>query len=162
MMAVMLAMSSLTRYWLNLWYSESSAGESSRLISAIAAIIAAVPFLIPGLAPLILSSIMKADTLSSPNPNEITYTLVLITITTLGAISLGYFRTQIITRFNVPATTLINISNLQWLLIWTEKLLSQTGKFVLRVNVILEGQHYIGWALFTALVGSLIIILMRA
>ncbi len=45
------------------------------------------------------------------------------------------------------------------LLLWGDAVLSQTGKLLLRVNVVLEGQHYLGWALLTALVGGLIILL---
>jgi len=115
--------------------------------------------LIPGLAPLILSTIMQTNLPS--NPDTIPFALIIVIITTAGAIGLGYFRTQIIERFNVPPVALIKIFDLQWLLIWTEKVLNEIGKFILRVNVILEGQHYMGWALFTALVGTLIVILMR-
>jgi hypothetical protein len=76
-----------------------------------------------------------------------------------GAIGLGYFRPLIFNRAQISPSILAEFVQLGWLLHWLEKMLNQTGKMVLRVNVILEGQHYIGWALFTALVGSLIIIL---
>jgi hypothetical protein len=161
MLAVTWAMSSLTRYWFNLWRGESSACQQPNLIPAITATIAAVPFLVPGLGLFILQSIMQVD-FPMPGSGEIASTLLFLTLTTLGAIGLGYSRTRLITRFNLPDATLTNTLELNWLLTWTEKLLSRAGKFILRVSVILEGQHYIGWALFTALVGSLIIILMRA
>ena len=96
------------------------------------------------------------------NSDKISLTLIIITIITAGAIGLGYFRTQIITRFSMSPAVLIKIFDLQWMLVGIDKLLNQISKFVLRVNVIFEGQHYIGWALFTALVGSLIVILMRS
>jgi hypothetical protein len=157
--AVILAMSGLARYWLTLWRGESHADNRPRLPATIAAIVATVPFLMPGLAPLILSNITQAGLPSTSD--SLLFTLIIITITTIGAIGLGYFRTQIITRFNISSTALIRIFDLQWLLIWAEKTLGQIGKSILRVNVILEGQHYIGWALFTALVGTLIVILTR-
>jgi hypothetical protein len=33
------------------------------------------------------------------------------------------------------------------------------GKLLLRVEVILEGQHYIGWAIFAAIIGALVVLL---
>jgi len=160
MLAMILAMSGLARYWLELRHNENNSDPQSYLFPAIAAVVAAVPFLIPGLAPLILSSIIQTDFPS--NPDTLLLTLILVAITTAGAIGLGYFRTQIITRLNISPEAWIKIFDLQWLLIWTEKGLNQIGKLVLRVNVIFEGQHYFGWALFTALVGTLIVILMRS
>jgi hypothetical protein len=157
MLAITLAMSGLARYWLKLWRGESTSNGQSHLLPAIAAIIAAVPFLIPRAAPFIISAIMQTDL--PTNPDGIP--LILITITTAGAIGLGYFREQIITYFTMSPAALTKIFALQWLLSWTEKALSQISKYVLRVNIILEGQHYMGWALVTALVGTLIVILMR-
>jgi hypothetical protein len=156
-LAVMMAMSGLTRYWLRLWHNESG---TPKTIPVIAVVVAAVPFLIPGLAPFILSVIMNSDP-SLVISDGVTPAIIIIGVTTTGAIGLGYFRTQIITQLNISPTTLIEVFNLHWLFVGLENLLSQTAKLVLRVNVILEGQHYMGWALFTALVGTLIVILMR-
>ena len=159
-LALILAMSGLTRYWLKLWFGESQSGSQLHLPATIAALVAAVPFLVPGLAPLLLSGVTQAALGS--NSDKISLTLIIITIITAGAIGLGYFRTHIITRFSMSPAVLIKIFDLQWMLVGIDKLLNQISKFVLRVNVIFEGQHYIGWALFTALVGSLIVILMRS
>jgi len=160
MLAIILAMSSLVRYWLELWQNENTPDRQTHLIPAIATIIAAIPFLIPGLAPLILSAITQTGFPASSD--RILFTLIAIALTTAGAIATGYFRTPIITQLNVSPAVWIKIFDLQWLLIWAEKVLNQIGKAVLRVNVIFEGQHYMGWALFTALVGTLIVILMRS
>jgi hypothetical protein len=161
-LALALALSGLVRYWLILWSEADSAPvkthTSAQSLASAAAIVAAVPFLIPGLAPLILSVIMKTEW-PAINLGQSTAALIIIAITVAGAIGLGHFRPQILNRVQVSPSTLAEWVQLGWLLHWLDKMLNQVGKMVLRVNVILEGQHYIGWALFTALVGGLIIIL---
>jgi hypothetical protein len=159
-MAIILAMSGLTRYWLKLRAGENQPDPQPHLPTTMAAFVAAVPFLVPGLAPLLLANVTQAA--AGSNTDRISLALIIIAGTTLGAIGLGYFRPQLITRANIPPAVLSRIFDLQWLLLWTEKTLKQMGKVVLRVNVILEGQHYIGWALCTALVGTLIVILTRS
>jgi hypothetical protein len=158
-LALALAMSGLSRYWLNVWQGEQKPDQQPPyLIPTVAAIVAAVPFLIPGFAPFILTTLMQTG-LPVVNSSDTALALVLIVVVAAGAVALGYFRTQLITRLNISSAELIKIFDLRWLLIWSEKLLSRLSKFVLRINVILEGQHYLGWALLTALVGSLIIAL---
>ena len=78
----------------------------------------------------------------------------------LGVIATVYYKPALMNRFNTLAAIHWPVSApLLWLAGWGDTLSSRTGKLILRVNVILEGQHYIGWALLTALVGGLIILL---
>jgi hypothetical protein len=161
-LALPLALSGLARYWLILWTGADGApvnmhSPAQRLSSA-AIIIAAVPFLVPGLAPLILPVIMKIES-HAINPGQSTAALISTAIIVAGAVGLGYFRPQIFNQVQVSPSILSEYVQLGWLQYWLDKMLNQTGKMVLRINVTLEGQHYIGWALFTALVGGLIIIL---
>jgi hypothetical protein len=129
-----------------------------RLISSAAGIVAMVPFLIPGLAPLVFSAIARAELPSVELAQSIS-TLVPIVVIVVGAVGLGYFRPQIIAWLKTSPAAWAEFLRLRWLLFWGDKSLSRASKFALRVNVILEGQHYMGWVLFTALVGTLIIIL---
>jgi hypothetical protein len=117
-----------------------------------------VPFLIPGLGPLILSTLTRTE-LPPANFEQTPRVLAVLIVTIVGGVGLGYFRSQIIARLKISSTGLADFAGLSWLLPWWAALLDGVGKFVLRIRVILEGQHYIGWALFTALVGVLIILL---
>jgi hypothetical protein len=159
-LAEVFALSGLIRYWLVLWQGKQDTSPETRPtawnISLAAGIVAMVPFLIPGLAPLILSAIAKIEL---PPPNFAPSILIVTAMAAMGAIGLGYFREPIIERLKVSSSTLTKLVRLHWLLDWGEQSLSGGSKLILRVNVILEGRHYLGWVLFTALVGALIIIL---
>jgi hypothetical protein len=152
-LAEALALSGLVRYWLILWQGDEHNEQRSMV-----GIVAMVPFLIPGLAPLILSTLTRTD-LPSANFEQTPRVFVILIITIVGAVGLGYFRPQLITRLKISSAALAEFAKLGWLLPWWAVLLNWVGKFVLRIRVILEGQHYMGWALFTALVGVLIILL---
>jgi hypothetical protein len=145
-----LALSGLVRYWLILWQGNEVSSRRS-----VVGVVALVPFLTPALAPFVLSTITGTDLpvpdLAQP-PGVFIPVIALIVI----AAGLGYFRDQIIGRLNVPPEFLIQLLHLHWLLRWGEVLLDTVSKFVLRVQVILEGQYYIGWAIFVALVGTLV------
>jgi hypothetical protein len=173
-LAEVFALSGLVRYWLLLWRDNgdqslnanprarliSSRFISSRLISSAAGIVSMVPFLIPGLAPFILSAIARTE-LPPVDLTPSIATLVPIVAIIVGAVGLEYFRTQIIAWLKISPFAWAEFVRLRWLLFWGDKSLSRASKLALRVNVILEGQHYMGWVLFTALVGTLIIILIQ-
>ena len=116
-----------------------------------------VPFLTPGLAPFVVAAMTKIDLPMAPIEQPPGVFVVIIAIIG-GAISLGYFRHQIIDQLNVSPEFLAELARLHGLLRRGEVLLDWVGKSVLRVRVILEGRHYMGWAIFTALVGALIIL----
>lgn len=123
-------------------------------------IVVLAPFLIPILAPLLLS-VLAGTNLPSANFEQAPFVIAALIVTIVGGVGLGYFRSQVITWLKISPTSLADFAGLGWLLPWWAALLDWVGKFVLRVRVILEGQHYIGWALFTALVGVLIILLEK-
>ncbi|MBN1995177.1 MAG: hypothetical protein JW953_20980 [Anaerolineae bacterium] len=161
MVAQTLALSGLARYWLGL-LGQNNANLSSvsltpgQLMASVAGVVAAVPFLIPGLGPLVLAALMHIEW---PAANFTPATLATIVVSVIAAAALGYFRKNITDRLKIPVPPLAEFIQLRWLLRWAEKSLSGIGKLILRTNVILEGQHYLGWALFTALVGVIIVIL---
>lgn len=152
-LAEALALSGLVRYWLILWQGDEHNEQRSMV-----GIVAMVPFLIPGLAPLILSTLTRTN-LPSANFAQTPRVFVVLTVTIVAAVGWGYFRPQLIRRLKISSAPLAEFAKLGWLLPWWAVLLNWVGKFVLRIQVILEGQHYMGWALFTALVGVLIILL---
>ncbi len=148
-----LALSGLVRYWLMLGQSEPEDGRWS-----VAGIVTMVPFLIPGLGPFVLAAITQTE-LPTTDFDQPPGVWIAITMTVAGAAGLGYFRPQMLNRLKVPPAILAELVRLRWLLTWLEEVLNWADKAVLRVRVFFEGQHYMGWALFAALVGVLIILL---
>ncbi|GIK36422.1 MAG: hypothetical protein BroJett011_02550 [Chloroflexota bacterium] len=148
-----LVLSGLVRYWLRLWQGDEHSERRSMV-----AIIAMVPFLIPGLAPLILSALTRTN-LPPANFAQPAGVFGALGVTLIGAFGLGYFRSQLIPRLRIDPTGLAEFAGLGWLLPWWAALLNWLGKFILLIRIVLEGQHYMGWAMFAALVGILIILL---
>ncbi len=153
LLAESLALSGLVQYWRILWRGDEVDERRS-----VVGIVAMVPFLIPGLAPLILSEITKIDlpAVVFEQPNGV---YVALGVTLLGAIGLGYFRPLLLDHLNLNPETLSALASLTWLLHWVETQLSRLSKLILWIRIVLEGRHYLGWAFFTALVGILILFL---
>lgn len=147
------ALSSLVRYWLILVQGADAGGRGS-----VVGIVAMVPFLTPGLAPFMLSIMTQTDL--APVDNElVVVVLVVTTFIIAAAIGLGYFRERLMARLKIPVEGATELLGSNWLLGQGEAHLNRAGKAVLRVRVTLEGQHYVGWAIFTALVGAIILLL---
>jgi len=113
-------------------------------------------FLTPGIAQLLIF-IMLEMTVSVLNFNQPVRIFVAMGLPLFAAIGFGYYRPEIIAQLKITPPILTQIARLEWLTQLTHPL-DQLGKLILRVWVILEGQHYIGWALFTALAGILAVI----
>ncbi|MFN8458569.1 MAG: hypothetical protein U0401_28605 [Anaerolineae bacterium] len=153
MLAEALAFSGLIRYWFTLWQGDEI-NERRSLVS----IVVMVPFLIPGLALLVLSTMTKTELPPADFNQPLAVWLALLT-TLVGAFGLEVLRPRWLSGLGLSAPELAEWVNLDWLLIGLERMLNHLGKFVLRLWVIVEGQHYLGWALLTALVGVLVILL---
>jgi hypothetical protein len=151
-LAELFALTGLVRYWLILWQGDEINSRRSMV-----GIVVMVPFLIPLFGPFILATLTETDLAAmplSPSPVELAVFAILI----FGAVGLGYFRTQIMASLKTPAR-IAGMVRLEWLLNRWRRLLDWFGRSMLRIPVILEGQHYIGWAVFIALIGALIILL---
>lgn len=154
-LAEALALSGLGRYWRLVGQGVRENGQQ-----AVASVIIMVPFLIPGLAPLILTTItrMDMDAALFELPGDVLLTMAVVIA---GAAGLAYYRSQILELLNLSPVLLMDRLKLTWLQTSWETTWQAISKFALRVEVFLEGQHYMGWALLTALVGVLIIFLGR-
>jgi hypothetical protein len=152
-LAEALALSGLWRYWWMLWHGDE-VSERRSLVS----LIAMVPFLIPGLAPLILSTISDTQ-LPSAGFNQPAHIWVVFSATLILALGLGYFRPSLVDRLKISSLTWAKWFSLDWALAYGLKGLDQVSKFILASWAVVEGQHYVGWAVFVALVGILIIFL---
>ncbi len=148
-----LALSGLVYYWRLL-----IGGREKSMRRSVAGIVVMVPFLTPGLAPFILSTLTQTDL--SFSGFELTGGLLFALIVPLIlAVGLGYFRAQILVRLGVATGADVTQRRINTMLSWGETLFKIVTKVVLRVQLVLEGQHYISWAIFMALVGTLIILL---
>lgn len=145
-----LAFSGLVHYWLILWQ-----GNESNSMRSVVGVIAMTPFLIPGLGVFILATITQTNL--SPVDAETAVGGIIALIAIAGATY--YFRDWLLSYLKLPVEMMIEIVSLRWLFGWLEALLNGVGKIVLRIRVTLEGQHYMGWAFFVALVGTLVLLL---
>ena len=152
-LAEALAFSGLVRYWFTL-----AGGDETNSWWSTIGILAMVPFLTPGLGPFIFSALTQSNLSISQVELSIGAVAITIIVPVIGSL-LGYFRREIIERLHIPTRMVVAIASLAWLPGWGQILFKEAGKFGLRVRVILEGQHYMGWAIFTALVGALVILL---
>ena len=154
MLADALALSGLVSYWRFIWQ-----GSEKGNLQAVAGTVIMVPFLIPGLAPFIFSTLTKTE-LPTDGLERSPSLYVVMLIVMVGAGASGYFRPQLRKRLHLPSMAEADIKRVVELLwAWLERLLSWLGKFVLRIEIVLQGQHYMGWALATALIGVVIILL---
>lgn len=148
-----LALSALVRYWAAMRQD----GERDIRRSGVAVLVM-VPFLVPGLGPFILSTLINRD-LATVDLNQPVWVLGALAGSVIGAIALDYFRPRIIGWLKISPATLTELGYLYWLVPRLAKWADRISKSLLRIQVIVEGQHYMGWALFIAIVGALIILL---
>ena len=149
-----LALSGLVRYWQMVWHGADANG-----IQGVAGIVIMVPFLIPGLAPFVLSTLTKTELPGADVSQSVNVLLTVVTVL-VAALALAYFRPQIMGRLRLSPeshTQVTRVFEAMW--DWGTDAVKWVGTVMLRVEVLLQGQHYMGWALFTALVGVVIILL---
>ncbi len=148
-----LALSALLRYWVAVGQGDKKDGRRSGV-----AILVMVPFLVPGLGPFILSTLIHRD-LATADLDQPAWVLVALAGSIIGAIGLDYFRPKIVARLRISPSALAELGYLYWLVPRLVKWADRISKSLLRTQVVVEGQHYMGWALFIAIVGALIILL---
>ena len=154
-LAQTLALSGLVYYWHILVNGNERSNRRS-----VVGIIAMVPFLTPGLGPFILAAIVNINLSPEKYFDPSVGVIAVMVFMAVVAFCLGYFKDKIVTQLNIPEKNVVKIAQLNWLVRGFEISFDWIGRFILRVEVVLEGQHYIGWAIFTALMGALIILLI--
>ena len=144
------ALSVLYHYWQWLWAGDGVDGVAVR-----AALILAVPFLVPWLGGETFSIITGFDLLnrSSGPPVSIWFTVGIIWLIALG-FGLGRRAIMGALPFNPGA-----MLRLTWLWPYAGYYVDWVGRGVLRLKSVLEGMHYLGWAFLVALAGILVVVL---
>ncbi len=150
-----IACSVLYQYWIWLWRGQAEKGPPLR-----AAIILAVPFLIPGLGGLTFSVVTGLN-LSRGN-NSVTLissTAIMMLVIWLLALAFGSGRIIILRWLKITPQVVASLLDLTWLWPGMWQGANQVSHSVLRLKSILEGAHYLGWAFLIGLVGILVVVL---
>lgn len=144
-----LALAGLWRYWRDLLRP----AESNGLASA-AGLVAAVPFLVPGVAAVVLEALTKeaaATRFDWPLP-----VLLAMGAIWLWAIFLGAGRGRWLARSPLWLGRLEQALHLEWAIAGLGRGLDYLARFILRVRLMVEGEHYLGWALLVTLTGVIL------
>ncbi len=154
LLAEALALSGLVRYWLVLWQGEN--GHPHRRLAI--GIVVTVPFLLPGLGMFVLTRLTQL-TFPTVDFAQSVGAIAALIIVVGGAIALAYYRDALMMTIPLPSARVARLARLGWLWPLSRRWLSRLGKVILRIDVVLQGQHYVGWAIFITLIGVLIIFL---
>jgi hypothetical protein len=134
--------------------------DESRVWRLLGATVVCIPFLIPVLGPRLLSSAapsaLPAAVLST-FPWSASMGLV---GSLLWAFFLGYGRRRLLSSLLVSRYVLMNFLRVGWLLRGLGYALDTLGRILLRTRAVIEGEHYLGWAILLAL-GAVLVVLVR-
>ncbi len=152
-LAEALALSGLLLYWR--WLVR---GQEQNLRRSMVGILAMVPFLTPGLGPFILFSIVSPG---RPlfQTDATTFSMIVMVGVVAAAGALGYFKPQLQARLTFWPAIALEPETGRNALRWADDLFYLLSRLILRVQLVLEGQHYFAWAMVVALVGMIIILL---
>ncbi len=149
------ALSALYRYWRRLL---RSAPAETRAWRPLGATLACVPLLIPALGPGLLPAVAPSVWLGpSPGMFPLSASLGLIG-SLLWALFLGYGRRRLLDSLPFSRQVLISLLRLGWLLRGLGRVLDTMGLILLRARAVIEGEHYLAWAILLALGLSLVIL----
>ncbi len=133
----------------------SGSGHDDGLWPLLGATLACIPFLIPVLGPLL--------TVGAPIPvvagSSTLVTLLGLVGSLLWALFLGHGRRRLLDSLPVSHSGLANALRLGWLLRSLGYGLDTLGRVTLRVRAVIEGEHYLAWAILLALGLGLAILL---
>lgn len=155
--AEILAQSGLVRYWLTM-VAQGHHRHSRRLHIAVLAVLL---LLMPGLAPISLFYLTGLEVSISRMPWSVAAVVVLVVVPVVATV-IGYQRQTRLARLELPGSWLDRYAYLAWLPGMEQQWFDRVSRGILRWRVITEGQHYLGWTIFTALMGALIILLSSA
>jgi len=148
-----LAFSGLFSYWQATWHGETKQTP----FSIGATFIALIPFLLPVGGSYIILAIAQIEGVLLPLQQPINL-FVALGITWLIGGGLAYYQTDIISRAPLLPALFYPLATPQGGA-YLFRAWDYIGKVMLRVQVVLEGRHYLGWTFLIALMGALIILL---
>jgi hypothetical protein len=131
----------------------------SRLWPVLAATLASLPFLIPVLGPRLLMMVLPA-----PSPDlDLGPSLWIAPLGLIGSLLWAFFlgsgRSRLLETMPVSSVALMSTLRLNWLLHGLGHIVDSLGRVLLRMRVVIEGEHYLAWAILLALGLGLFILL---
>lgn len=132
---------------------------SSSPTVGVAGWVAMIPFLIPGLGPISWRFVTQTGE-RMINFDYSASVYIAVGLSWLIALGLGYFQTDILARLQWSPGVFSHWLTLRWVSQFSQ-VMNRVAKMPLRLQIILEGQHYLGWMMFVALVGTLTLLLSR-
>ncbi|MEM7031907.1 MAG: hypothetical protein AAF629_20300 [Chloroflexota bacterium] len=154
-LAQALSLSVLPSYWVWLLHRSEKQGIALR-----ATLILVVPFLVPWLGGLTISTITgldlssNVDTALNPQPSW-----ALILIVWLIALGTGFGRSKILKQLRMIPQRLVPLIDLGWF--WQPAIrgIEMSDQTFIRFRALFEGQSYFGWGLLLGLIGFLVLAL---
>jgi hypothetical protein len=134
---------------------DSRAQNESDVWYLLGATLACIPFLIPVLGPRLVAGIPST---SVYGPVSLSSLLGLVG-SLLWALFLGYGRQRLLDKATFSHRGLMDILRLGWLIRSLGYSLDTLGRVLLRIQVVIEGEHYLAWAILLALGLGLVILL---
>jgi hypothetical protein len=157
------ALSALYHIWRGLFRGAPT--EAARVWRPLGAALAVIPFLIPVAGPLLLHSVtplaaegIRPQTEFGLYPMSAALGLI---GSLLWAFFLGYGRHRLLDAIPFSRTALLSTLRLSWLLQRSEQALDTLSRLLLRVRAVIEGEHYLAWAILLALGLGLLVALRR-
>ena len=120
------------------------------------ATVVTIPVLIPVIGPRLLLGVLPSE--SAPDLTSLNASLGLIGVL-LWALFLGYGRPRLLDAIPVSRPTLMGILRLGWLLRGTGRVLDTLARGLLRIRAVIEGEHYLAWAIVLILALGLAVLL---
>lgn len=163
------ALAALYRYWRLLLFgppTQSELGAPAKgtkegetreglIWRSAGAAVASLPFLIPVLGPRLLLMVGSSASLDTALPSSPALSAPLGLVgSLLWAMFLGYGRRRLLGALPFSVRGLMAVLRLGWLVRSLARALDTLSRILLRLRAVIEGQHYLAWAilLFTALV----------
>lgn len=144
------------------WQGRGAGGQGEFGIwRGLGATLAVIPFLIPVVGPRLLPALASSASLAAilePHPLGISLALV---GSLVWALFLGYGRRRSLDTMPFSRDAVMSAMRLNGLLSNLGRALDSLGRILLRIRAVIEGEHYLAWAILLALVLGLVIALQR-
>lgn len=147
------ALSVLYRYWRRLLRGAPAAEAGG--YRQLGAVVASVPFLIPVVGPQLVQIVAP----STSSGNYSMGALLGLVAALMWALFLGYGRRRLLAVIPFPRGDMMDALRLGWLLRGLGKALDTMSLFLLRIRAVVEGEHYLAWAILLALGLGLLMVL---
>ncbi len=149
------ALSVLYHVWRGLPRGEPA--EATRIWRPLGAALATIPFLIPAAGPRLLQSTSFGGVIGN-DPQSLSAALGLVG-TLLWAVFLGYGRPRLLDAMPFSRAGALSALRLGWMLDGLVGVLDTLSRILLRLRAIVEGEHYLAWAILLTLGLGLLIAL---